>query len=57
MTAILRVRCGLRLEGKCYNDYEVPVSVVNQIGTKESSQSDIEDDGADKNDSSEDELI
>ncbi|GBP66314.1 hypothetical protein EVAR_77931_1 [Eumeta japonica] len=57
LTAILRVRCGLRLEGKCCNNYEVPVSVVKQIGTKESYQSDTDDDGADKTDSSEDELI
>ncbi|CAK1542840.1 unnamed protein product [Leptosia nina] len=52
LTAILRVRCGLRLEGKCCNNYELPVSVVKQIGTKESYQSDTDDDGADKNDSS-----
>ncbi|XP_050509986.1 uncharacterized protein LOC126886893 [Diabrotica virgifera virgifera] len=55
LTAILRVRCGLRLEGKCCNDYEIPVSVIKQIGTKESYQSETEDDGADINDSSEEE--
>ncbi|KAF2879095.1 hypothetical protein ILUMI_27072 [Ignelater luminosus] len=53
LTAILRVRCGLGLEGKCCNEYEIPINVVNQIGTKESYQSETDDDGADKNDSSE----
>lgn len=54
LTAILRVRCGLMLQGKCCNDYELPVSVVKQIGTKESYQSDNEDDGAEED---EDDLI
>lgn len=57
LTAILRIRCGLRLEGKCCNNYELPVSVIKQIGTKESYQSDLDDDGAERNDCSEDELI
>ncbi|CAG9793612.1 unnamed protein product [Diatraea saccharalis] len=58
LSAILRIRCCLRLEEKCCNDYKIPEAVVKQIGTKESYQSEMEDYGASKNDSSEeDELI
>lgn len=57
LTAILRVRCGLKLEGKCCNNYEIPLKVIKQIGTKDSYQFDTDDDKADKIDSSEDELI
>ena len=58
LSAILMVRCGLRLVGKCCNDFEIPKNVRKQIGTKESYQSETDDNDADKNDSSEeDDLI
>lgn len=57
LTAILRVRCGMKIVGKCCNDYEIPNNIVKLIGTKESYQSETNDDGTDGNNSSEDDLI
>lgn len=56
ITALIRVRCGLSLE-KCCNYYEIPINVKKQIGSKESFQSDTDNNGADKNYLSEDGLI
>ncbi|CAH2100389.1 unnamed protein product [Euphydryas editha] len=43
-TAILRIRCGLRLEGKCCYEYEIPLNILKQIGTKDKNDSSEEDD-------------
>lgn len=57
LSAILRIRCGLRIEGKCCNEYDIPINIIKQIGTKESYQSqETDDDGADKNSSSEEDF-
>ena len=57
LTAILRVRCGMRIVGKCRNDYGIPNNIVKLIGTKESYQSETYDDGTNENDSSKNDLI
>ncbi|CAG4955140.1 unnamed protein product [Parnassius apollo] len=40
LKSILKIRCGIQLMGKCYNNYEIPLNLIKQIGTKESYQSD-----------------
>lgn len=54
LTAILRVRCSMKVVGKCCNNYKIPTSLVKLIGTKESYRSEINDDDPPGNESSED---
>ncbi|CAG5034509.1 unnamed protein product [Parnassius apollo] len=45
LKSILKIRCGIQLMGKCYNNYEIPLNLIKQIGTKESYQSDKDNKG------------
>ncbi|CAG9782434.1 unnamed protein product [Diatraea saccharalis] len=55
LSSIMTVRAGLSREGKCCNNYIIPHSVIQKIGTKEIYSSQIEN--TDEADSSEDELL
>lgn len=59
LKSILKIRCGMQLMGKCCNNYEIPLNLIKQIGTKESYQSDKDNSKAENEnaDSSEDDLL